>query len=322
MTGTSDTTTGGAGGRPAASTRRPAGTADHGTAGHGTAAGPESGLPAALTMRVTDGGTAGGHLQPSFADVLGAEWWKLRTLRSTWFALLALLVAGGVFAALFAGAGVRGYLEAAPADRAAFDPFGAVFRANIFVQLFAGYFGLRAATVEFATRTMIGSLAAVPRRGRLLAAKAAVTAALALLAGWATAAVAYLAGAAVLASRDVPGYALDQPGVLRALAGMGLITAMMSLLGLALGVLARTTAGALTAVTVIGILVPSLAPVLPSWLASFVVKYWPTTAGGRLLAVTDDPALLAPVPGLLVFCGYVVVALAIAFAVFRRRDVS
>ncbi|MEU9836811.1 hypothetical protein AB0D67_35180 [Streptosporangium sp. NPDC048047] len=279
-----------------------------------------TGRPGAMTGNAGGGALAGTPWLPGFPDLLRSEWAKLRTLRSTWVTALAVVLTGALFATLFAGAGIREYTQGTAAERADFDPFDAVFRAMMFVQLVVGYLGLRTVTVEYAAGTMPGSLTAVPRRGRLLAAKAVACAALALPVGWATTLAVFAVGRAVLLSGGVPAYSLADPGVGRALAGGGLLAAATALLGLAAGFLVRATAGALTIMIMVGILVPAMAPLLPPWAAELVVKYWPANAGGRLLSVRPDPDLLAPWTGYALLCGYVAVALLGAFAVLRGRD--
>ncbi|MFC4585959.1 hypothetical protein [Sphaerisporangium corydalis] len=258
--------------------------------------------------------------RPGFGDVLWSEWTKVRTLRSTWYTLVAIVAVAALFGAMFAGGGAREYAEMTAAERAGFDPFASVFRALLFVEVLVGYLGLRAVTVEYGTGTMPVSVTAVPGRGRLLAAKGVVCAGMALTAGWLAGLAVYLTGRLVLVAQDAPVYALGQPGVVRALVGVGLVMATMSLLGLAAGLLVRTTAGALTIVVMIVLLIPALSPLFPEWPARFVLTYWPTMAGGRLAAPRIDPDVLAPWTGYALFCGYVAVFLLGTYAMFRRRD--
>ncbi|MFC6083174.1 ABC transporter permease subunit [Sphaerisporangium aureirubrum] len=250
-------------------------------------------------------------------DVLRSEWSKARTLRSTWITLLAVVLAGALFAALFAGAAGR---EQEGVVDEAVHPLNWVFRGLVIVQIIAGYLGARAVTVEYATGTMPGSLTAAPRRGRILAAKAVVYAAMALVAGWVTALTMFLVGRAVLAAKGLPVYTFTEPGVARALAGVGLHMAVMSLFGLAIGLLVRSTAGAVTVLTLVALLIPAMSSLYPDWLAAFVVKYFLTTAGARIAGVGEQPPLLPAWAGFAVFCAYTAVLLLAALTVFRRRD--
>jgi hypothetical protein len=108
--------------------------------------------------------------------------------------------------------------------------------------------------------------------------------------------------------------------MVRVLAGTGLVLATMSLIGLAIGCLVRSTAGALAIVIVAGVLIPATSTLYPEWLAGLVMKFWPTMAGGRLITLRDDPALLGPWPGFAVMCCWTAVLLLAAFAAFRGRD--
>jgi ABC-type transport system involved in multi-copper enzyme maturation permease subunit len=260
-------------------------------------------------------------------DALRSEWSKARTLRSTWVTVLTIVMVGAMFAVMFAGAAGRQQEDTQVGEP--IHPFNWVFRALIFVQLVVAYFGARAVTVEYATGTMAGGLTAVPRRGRVLAAKAVVCAVVALVAGWVTALTVFLVGRTVLTAVGMPAYTFGEPGVARALVGVGLLMAVMSLFGLAIGLLVRSTAGSMTIVTLVALLIPAMSSLYPAWLASFVVKYWPTTAGGRLISVTAEPPLLPPWPGFALFCACTAVLLLVAWRqleglrhIDRRRHVA
>ncbi|WP_062433136.1 ABC transporter permease [Herbidospora daliensis] len=252
-------------------------------------------------------------------DAIRSEWAKTRTTRSTWFTLAAIVALGALFAVLFGYAAAAEHARLTAAEQAAYRP-APDFRPLIFVQIAVGYFGLRAFTVEHLTGTMTPTLTTVPRRGRVLAAKAIVCAALTLAAGTVTGLLVVFVNRAVLASRQVPLNALTEPGMLRVLAGPGLLLALLALIGLAAGCLVRSTAGALVITIVAGVFVPAMASLYPEWLARLILSYWPITAGLRLLSLDADPDLPGPAAGIAVTCAWAVILLAAAYAVFRRRD--
>ncbi|GAA0439774.1 ABC transporter permease [Acrocarpospora corrugata] len=255
----------------------------------------------------------------TLADTIRSEWCKAWTMRSTWITVLGIVVLGTLFALLFGFARATEYARFTIAERAAYQP-DPDFRALLFAQIVVGYLGLRAFTVEYATRTMPLTLTTTPRRGRVLAAKALVCAAVTLVTGTVTGLAAFFVSRAVLIARDVPVNSLDQPGMTRVMAGAGLLLALVSLIGLAIGCLIRSTAGALSIVIVIGILVPAMSSLYPEWLARLILSYWPITAGLRLLSLDADPTLPGPWAGIAVTCGWAAVLLAAAFAAFRVRD--
>src|SRR6516225_7098798 len=108
------------------------------------------------------------------ADVARCEWTKLRTVRSTWWSLLIVL-AGMIAIGLFICAAMVARWDQLPeAVRVKFDPTSRSLNGLFVAQLATGVLGVLAITSEYATGTIRATLAAVPRRRTVLAAKAAV----------------------------------------------------------------------------------------------------------------------------------------------------
>jgi ABC-2 type transport system permease protein len=255
----------------------------------------------------------------TFADAVRSEWTKLRSLRSTVYTLLVTAALALGFSALFATGAGRRYHDQ-PAQRADFDPTAASLQSFFLVQLAVSALGVLAVTSEYTTGMIRTSLAAVPRRGRILTAKALVFGLVALVVGQVAAFGAFLVGQTLLAGADAPNATLGQQGVLRAVVGCGLYLAVVGLLGVAVGVLVRATAGGIMIMVAVTLLIPLLTPALPEAMAKVVGKYWPTRAGSQVMSVQPDANLLSPWAGFGVLCAWVLATLAVAFAVFRRRD--
>ena len=64
----------------------------------------------------------------------------------------------------------------------------------------------------------------------------------------------------------------------------------------------------------------ALGPALPSAVAGWIAKWWPSMAGLRVVTVARDPSVLAPWAGFGVLAAFGAVVLAAAFLVFARRD--
>jgi ABC-2 type transport system permease protein len=107
--------------------------------------------------------------------------------------------------------------------------------------------------------------------------------------------------------------------VLRALIGSGLCGAVLALMGLALGTLIRHAAGAIAVLVAILFILPAIAAALPTSIEHTVEKYWPTEAGGQVTLVVRTAHTLSPWAGLGVFCLFVAVLFAMAFARLNRR---
>ncbi|MEE1787531.1 hypothetical protein PUR71_32190 [Streptomyces sp. SP17BM10] len=172
----------------------------------------------------------------TFADALRAERIKFTTLPSQWAApLVALTLTVGITAVAGAAYGTADHTPGG-------DPAGGIYYGLLFGHVAVACLGILLIGQEFNTRMIGGSLAAVPRRGRLYGAKLALGAGLGLLLGLVSAAGSFLAVGATA------GLDPSTPGLLRSfLAGvlyhpmlvlicLGL-TAMLGNLSAALGVI-------------------------------------------------------------------------------------
>lgn len=254
-----------------------------------------------------------------FADAVRAEWVKLRTVRSTYWSLLAtvLLVTG--LGAVFSLAYASRYPSLSPHAKATFDPTVTSLSGVWFGQLGIGVLAILAVAGEYATGTIRPSLAAVPRRGRMLAAKALVFTAVAVAVGEAASFAAFLTGQQILAGR-APHAELADLAVLRAVAGGGLYLGAVALFSLALGTLIRHTAGAITAMAAIAFAVPTILVALPASWQDTAGRWLPTNAGSALWSVRDVAHMFTAWTGFAVFLAYTAALLTWAFAAFARRD--
>src|SRR6202044_3177687 len=195
-----------------------------------------------------------------FRHLARMEWIKLRSLRSTWLTL-AIAVAASAGIALATGSSTTS---------------GGVFVGNTLVGmligvLLIGVVGVLAMTSEYTSGTSRATFAAAPRRLRVLAAKAAVVGAVALITGEAAAFLSFFAGCMTL-RHGITAPALSQPGVLRAIVLTGASLSLVGLFGLGIGTVIRHTAAAITVVAgvvfvggeFIGQLGPAIRPYLVS----------------------------------------------------------
>ncbi|PGH52201.1 ABC transporter permease [Streptomyces sp. Ru87] len=256
----------------------------------------------------------------TFAHTLHAEWIKLRSLRSTWYTVGGLMVVGLGITALSMSSAGQEYRSATAAERADWDPTSLSLTAYLVAQLIIGVLGILVVTSEYATGLMQTSLAATPRRHRLLAAKVVVATATVMVAGQALMFAVFLLGQALLAGQDVPSARLGDPGVLSAVAGGGLYLSAIALLAVALGTIMRATAGALATLVGIVFLIPAFGGLFPSSLEG-ILAIWPSQGAAVVLTTVPDPQYPHPWLNLGGMCLGVAAVLAAAFVVFRRRDV-
>ena len=272
-------------------------------------------MTAATLDRAAPSRTEGRH---GFRNVAQMEWLKLRSVRSTWWTLL-------VFAAGMIGLAIpilihRHWATMSAADRAAFDPTNDSFAGLAVGQLALGVLGVLIVTSEFSSGMIRATFAAVPRRPLLLAAKAAILAAVTLVAGEILAFVAFAVGEAVLKS-PAPHATLGQPGVLRAVLMAGAYPALIALIGLGLGAVIRHTAGAISAVVGVLFVLPLILLPLGTSIQNSVGKFLPMPiAENSLTAVKPLAHSLPAGVGFAVLVGYAAVALAAGGWALARRD--
>jgi ABC-2 type transport system permease protein len=253
--------------------------------------------------------TMRGHYR--FIDAARMEWIKLRSLRSTWWTLAVTIAAA---AGIAVAVGIN--TEDASADLTN----NALAGISVGL-LLTGILGVLTATAEHTSGTIRSTLAAIPNRPLVVAAKAAVFGAVALAAGEAAAFVSFFAGGAALPD-GVAGPALGQPGVLRAVVLGGAGYCLIGLLGLGLGAVVRHTPVAIGllvgGVYVVAQLVAGLAPVLMPYLPIAVVAN-SLTAVQPGLAI-GDVHFLSPWAGLGVLVLYAAVALGAGAWLLAERD--
>lgn len=115
--------------------------------------------------------------------------------------------------------------------------------------------GVLVMTGEYSSGTTRATLAAIPRRPLVLAAKTAVFGVVALVTGEAATLAGFLAGAAFVRA-GIPHPALSQPTVLRAVALSGAYLCLVGLIGPALGAIVRHGTAAIAALVVLVFVAP------------------------------------------------------------------
>jgi ABC-2 type transport system permease protein len=251
-------------------------------------------------------------LRVTQARVINSEWIKLRSLRSTLIALAAGIV-------MIVGVGVLAGVLHSPStpvgDATGMSLFG-VFGA----QLAVGVLGVLLISGEYSTGMIRATMAAVPRRLPVLWAKIGVFALAALVTCTAAAFVAFLGTQAALSAHHLTGASLSDPSALRAVFGAGLYLAVAGLFGMALGFIVRNTAGAVSVLFGLLIILPILAQALPASWFPHVYPYLPSVAGQAIMHVHASALSLAPWTGFGVFADYTAVLVALAAFLLRRRD--
>jgi ABC-2 type transport system permease protein len=249
---------------------------------------------------------------------MNSERVKFRTLRSRWFTLLAA-VSSLVGIGLIVGyaTSTANWAELATEDTAP----SATLQGFLLAQLLIGVLGVLFVTGEYATGMICSTFAAVPTRLPVFGAKAALFGAIALVTMTTASFVTFLAANAIFLSPNGHGYSLSDPGVVRVVVGTGVYLGLVALLGGAIGWIVHSTAGAISGLVGLLMVVPVLAGLLPHSISANVVPYLPSNAGEAFASSTQTPDMLSPWAGLGVFVLWVAVMIAVAAVVVRRRDI-
>lgn len=282
-------------------------------------------VTSAVPVSTTRPATPSGRRRAGFRGALRSELTKIRSVRSTYWSLLVLVVITIVTGALFAFGRAQSFSQLAPGIQVinrAQDISQATQQSLyglLLGQMVIAVLGALAITSEYSTGMIRTSLSVMPRRGVSLAAKAAVFGAIALVVGLVTSFISYFAGQAILSTQHI-GSTIGQPGVLRAVIGGGLSLAVWGLLSFGLGAILRHTAGAITASMALLLLVYTISGFLPHNWAVHMDKWVPLNAGGSIWENQTGTAMFSPWTGFAVFCAYAAVALSAGFVLFRKRD--
>jgi ABC-2 type transport system permease protein len=263
-----------------------------------------------------------GDGQITLLGVIRSEWIKLRSLRSTWYSLLATVVIitglGTLFSALRAH---RFSQDLGPNGRVfGFDATQVSLRGVFLAQLAIGVLGVLVITGEYSTGMIRSSIAAVPHRQPVLIAKALVFAVMAFVVTFVAAFFAFIFGQQALASTHAQA-SLSTPHAVRAIFGAALYLTVIGLLAVGLGFLVRNTAGAIAALFGVVLVLPLLTNALPDPYSTDIAKYLPLNAGTQIMVTRNfDPTMLGPWTGLGVTALYALAAIVGGAVMLKRRD--
>jgi len=255
-----------------------------------------------------------------FSGILGSEWTKLTTVRSTVWTLLATAVVGIGLGALVTSAQASRWATRSLAAQVTFDPTRSSLAGLLFAQLAIGVLGILVMSAEYSTGTIRATFSAVPRRPLVLLAKVAVFGTVTLVVGEIVSFVAFFIGQRILTGK-APTATLSDPGVLRAVASGGLYLLALGLLALGLASIIRVTAAAISTFVGLLFILPIIADVLPSSFTSDIGRFLPANIGTVMMSAHyhgTDP--FGPWTSFGLLCAYAALALLVGGVLLVHRD--
>ena len=255
---------------------------------------------------------------------IASEFTKIRSVRSTYWTLAALLVVSiGIGAAITGGTAAS--FSHNPANKAAFDATQISLIAFFEIgQLIIAVIAALAITSEYSTGMIRTSLTAQPRRGTVYAAKAIVLTSLTLIVSLITSFIAFFVGQALLSSSGVsaslfhsvtipqnanvtcpekgpgggggglpPGCKVVFSGtdvihpstVLLAIIGCALFVTLVAIIAFGVGAIVRHTAAAIAIAIALLFIIPVLEQALPNQWRWDIMRFLPDAAN-RVVSVT------------------------------------
>ncbi|MEY9953772.1 ABC transporter permease subunit [Leifsonia sp. EB34] len=264
----------------------------------------------------------------SFVRVLRSEWIKLRSLRSTFWTLVAVVVLVVGFAALLSFS-----IPSASTLVTESGPRGATLHLDTivttaatfglrFAQLVVAVLGVLAISGEFSTGMIRSSFAAVPHRFPVLAAKAIMLFAVSFVVGLVSLAASWAIAISVMSGKGYPG-ALFDASTLWSILGAAAYLGLVAVFALGLGAIIKASAGGISAVVGVLFLVPILVQiaigVLPkaTWLADWS-HYLMNNAGDGMAGIANGS--LEPWQNILTVVIWTAVSFIVGAILLQRRD--
>jgi len=258
---------------------------------------------------------------PGLSATFRSEWTKLTTVRTTYIlAGLGFLLSVGMTALIALATGTT-WEDWSETDQANFDPVvfgivGSIFGSCLFIVI-----GALAFASEYSSGMIRLTFTATPKRGRVLAAKVLVIALFTGILGTVTTVVMYVTGQAVLGAYDMPTVGLGESDALRTVIGMSVTAPFFPILGLALAVLLRSTAGSITSVLVLYFAPSMFGGLLPRWWQDNVLTWTPSYVVDSLTLghVDSSPYLDEPL-AVVGVVAWLTIAIGAAYLALTRRD--
>ncbi|PRW61897.1 hypothetical protein [Actinopolyspora mortivallis] len=246
--------------------------------------------------------------------LISVERMKLFSTRSPWWCIVVALGLAIGFAALFTSQ-LGGEMPTSVAMTQQGNQFGLIV-----VMVMAAL----AVTTEYRFGTIRATFQAMPNRVAVMLAKTAVVAALALLIGELAAFGSWGMGWVFAPDQSL---ALDTAAEWRQVAGPGLVFAGAAVFALAVGILVRQTAGAVTLVMIWALLAESLIQLIPT-IGDDIYEWLPFAAAFRFMSGGGNSPMsqplsempIGPWPSLVYFLAIAFGLLVVSLVTVHKRD--
>ena len=260
--------------------------------------------------------------RPGFTDLTRSEWTKLKTLRSTWWSLGAMIVLSVAFSIVACVVETHDYLTMDPQTRAEYrqDTIGLILQPGVeFACLAVGVLGVMLIASEYSTGMIRATTLAAPKRTSALLAKAASFAALVFVVSELVAIPCFFIGAAITSKHA--SVSITDPTNIRAILAFGFYMAAIGVISLSVGTLVRHTAAGISLVLAMQFVLPGVLSLIPGSTGQHLANALPFGANVIMGSGHDPSNVYTPLQGLLILLTWTIVLGGAALATIKRRDV-
>lgn len=256
----------------------------------------------------------------SAAGIIRSEWIKLKSVRSTaWSFVLIVLASFGMATIMSLSLNLDGGGAAlSPADQAGYLVLASTFGV-FFGQLIAAVLGVLVISGEYSTGMVKSTLTAVPRRLGALWAKAVVLFVATFLVGAVAGIGSFFIATPILAGEGLHASLVDT-NVILPLLGSALYLALVAVFALGLGTILRSSAGGIAAALGLILLLPIVLQMIPAEWAGDLLPYLISNAGMGMFGLTMGSVALEWWQNLLIVLGWLTVSQVAAAVLLKRRD--
>jgi len=259
-----------------------------------------------------------GHL--TFPRIVRSEWIKFRSLRSTIWTYVIVLVVGIGLTSLVVFTIPESTLTRLPDDARDQLVTGAATGGIFIGQLIVAVLGVLVISGEYSTGMIRSSFAAVPRRTPVYVAKAVVLFVASFVVGVITTLAGFALAIPVLSSKGLD--ASCTTGTVWAILGAGLYLGLVSVFALGIGTVLRSGAGGIAAALGVVFLLPIILSIVNSFTNVDWLKHLPeyliSTAGQALAGGRN--ADFEPWQNVLVVLVWTAVSFIAGAVILKRRD--
>jgi ABC-2 type transport system permease protein len=249
------------------------------------------------------------------ADAVRSEWTKLWTVRSSWMNIVGAVLLTGLVGAQLGFSLAFESTHPSPGHLPSPQGVGSFGGSAILMgQILVAAFALLTVTSEYATGSIRSTLQWTPIRRNVVLAKALVLAPVLFGYGVLLAAVAAVVGG-IMAGRWADWNAADLVGKVLT---VGVYATLAGLFAVGVAWVVRSTAGALTVVFLLLLVVPLMLSQSTLRALQWIAALTPGGAGQSYLNGTSDP--LSPTVSLLVLIAWALAGLVIGTRILTRRD--